>query len=132
MQDIAIGIAGAGTVGGGVVKILHRRLSGIRKELGLPVRVARIVDKDKSRLERLPAGEASCSADVQDILNDGSIRIVIELIGGTGVAREFVLAALSRKKHVITANKALLAEHGPQIFDLNLFAVWTIFEAGRA
>lgn len=117
MQDIAIGIAGAGTVGGGVVKILHRRIGGLRKELGLPLRVARIVDKDLRRLEQLPAGEARCSADVQDILNDDSISIVIELMGGTGFAREFVLAALSRKKHVITANKALLAEHGPQIFE---------------
>ncbi len=117
MREISIGIVGAGTVGGGVVKILHRRIDNIRNELGLPVRIARIVDKEISRFAALPVGDARCSADVQDILGDDAIQIVIELSGGTTFAKELVLSALSRKKHVITANKALLAEHGSQIFE---------------
>ena len=118
MRDIAIGIVGAGTVGGGVVKILHKRIDHIRNELGLPIRLARIVDKDGTRLSKLPSAcGAVCSADPEDILRDNSIQIVIELVGGTTFAKELVLSALSRKKHVITANKALLAEHGPQIFE---------------
>ena len=117
MQEILIGLVGAGTVGGGVVKILDQRIEGIKKELGLSIRMARIVDKEKSRMEQLPVGDAVCSSDVQDILRDDSIQIVIELIGGTTFAKEVVLSSLSRKKHIITANKALLAEHGPEIFD---------------
>lgn len=117
MRDILIGMVGAGTVGGGVVKILHQRIGVIKKELGLSIRLARIVDKEGSKLAQLPVGDAICSSDVQDILRDDSIQIVIELIGGTTFAKEVVLSALARKKHIITANKALLAEHGPEIFD---------------
>ncbi|MBN2189230.1 MAG: homoserine dehydrogenase [Chitinispirillaceae bacterium] len=117
MKEIAIGIVGAGTVGGGVIKMLRQRLDGIKKELGLPVRLARIADKDASRLSVLPVGDAVCSADPQDIVNDDAIQIVIELVGGTAFAKDLVLSALERGKHVITANKALLAEHGPQIFE---------------
>jgi len=117
MKEIQIGIVGAGTVGGGVIKILSRRIDKMKSDLGLPVRLARIVDKDSVRLSSLPVGSAVCSADSQDILRDDAIQIVIELIGGTTLAKELVLSALGRKKHVITANKALLAEHGPEIFE---------------
>ena len=117
MKEIRIGIVGAGTVGGGVIKILQQRLEKIHHELGLPVRLARIVDKDASRLSVLPVGDALCSADPQDIVNDGAIQIVIELVGGTSFAKDLVLSAIDKGKHVITANKALLAEHGPQIFE---------------
>jgi homoserine dehydrogenase len=117
MREILIGLIGAGTVGGGVVKILHKRIEGIKKELDLPIRLARIVDKDASRYAQLPVGDAVCSGDTKDILGDDDIQIVIELVGGTTFAKEIVLAAILRKKHVITANKALLAEHGPEIFE---------------
>jgi homoserine dehydrogenase len=117
MQEILIGIVGAGTVGGGVIKILGRRIENLRQERGLPIRIARIADKDPKRREQLASFGAICTADAQDILDDPEIRIVVELVGGTTFARELVLAALGRKKHVITANKALLAEYGPQIFE---------------
>jgi homoserine dehydrogenase len=117
MREIVIGIVGAGTVGGGVVKILSQRLDKIKNQLGLPIRLSRIVDKDAGRFAALPVGDAVCSADAQDILRDDAIQIIIELVGGTTFAKELVLAALARKKHVITANKALLAEHGPAIFE---------------
>lgn len=116
-MEIAIGLIGAGTVGGGVVKILEKQRNRLFQDQDLTVRLARIVDKDPARFAALPIGNAVCTTDAQDILQDESIQIVIELVGGTTFAREFVVAALERKKHVITANKALLAEHGPQIFE---------------
>ncbi|MBN1128061.1 MAG: homoserine dehydrogenase [Chitinispirillaceae bacterium] len=117
MEEIRIGLIGAGTVGSGVVKIAHKRFASLRAERGLPIRLARIVDKEPSRFSALPVGTAICSSDAGDILDDTSIQVVIELVGGTTFARELVLASLRRKKHVITANKALLAEHGPEIFE---------------
>lgn len=117
MKEISIGLVGAGTVGGGVVKVLSKRLDSFRKELGLPLRLARIADKDAGRLKQLPTGDAVCTSDAQDIINDKSIDMVIELIGGTTFARKVVLDSLDHGKHVITANKALIAEHGPEIFE---------------
>lgn len=117
MSEILIGIVGAGTVGGGVVKILTSRILKLRNEQGLPLRLARVADKDAARLGRLPESGALYTASADDILNDPDIRIVVELVGGTTFAKELVLAALAKKKHVVTANKALLAEHGPEIFE---------------
>ncbi|MFP4163671.1 MAG: homoserine dehydrogenase [Chitinispirillaceae bacterium] len=117
MRAVNIGLVGAGTVGGGVVKILSSRAEQFRNGLGLPVKLARVVDKASERFETLPVGDAVCSSDVNDILDDDSISVVIELVGGTTFARKVVLDSLSRKKHVITANKALIAEHGPEIFE---------------
>jgi homoserine dehydrogenase len=117
MREIQIGLVGAGIVGGGVIKILHQRIDKIKNELGLPIRLARIAEKDPARLSSLPVDSAVCTTDFQDILRDDAIQIVIELVGGTTFAKELVLSALDRKKHVITANKALLAEHGPEIFE---------------
>jgi homoserine dehydrogenase len=116
MKTINIGLIGAGTVGGGVAKILARKLGMFRERLGLDLRLSRIAEKDASRLAALPVGDAVCSRDADDVLGDAGIGIVVELIGGTTVAREVVLRALARGKHVITANKALIAEHGPELF----------------
>ncbi|MFW5813004.1 MAG: homoserine dehydrogenase [Fibrobacterota bacterium] len=117
MQEVKIGLVGAGTVGGGVVKILNARAEHFRNGLGLPVKLARIVDKATDRFAALPVGDAVCSSDVNDILNDESISVVIELVGGTTFARKVVIDSLNKKKHVITANKALIAEYGPEIFE---------------
>ena len=115
-KEIRIGLVGAGTVGGGVVKLLREQESYFRDKLGLHLTLARVVDKDDSRLAALPACGAILSSSPGDVLGDSSIDIAVELMGGTGYAREFVLAALRAGKHVVTANKALLAQHGPAIF----------------
>ncbi|NLE01454.1 MAG: homoserine dehydrogenase, partial [Fibrobacter sp.] len=94
MSDISIGLIGAGTVGGGVVKVLAQRKEMFRNNLGLPIRLARIADKATFRFKDLPVGDAICTADAQDVLNDPEIQIVIELIGGTGFAKTVVLEAL--------------------------------------
>jgi len=117
MGTVNIGLVGAGTVGGGVVKALDMRFDHFKKELGLDLRLARIADKATERFAQLPVRDAVCTGDVSDILNDDSIQVVVELVGGTGFARTLVLDALKRGKHVITANKALIAEHGPEIFE---------------
>jgi homoserine dehydrogenase len=115
-MTVQIGLIGAGTVGGGVIKVLQKQRS-ILEKAGVPVRLARVADKVTSRFATLPVEDAQCTADAFDVLNDASIDIVIELIGGVTFARTVVLEALNRKKHVITANKALIAEYGPEIFE---------------
>jgi homoserine dehydrogenase len=117
MKEIALGLVGAGTVGGGVVKMMHEKGDFLRTSLGLPVVLKRIVDKDVSRFAKLPIGNALCSDSVSDILNDEDIQVVIELVGGTTFAGELIASALAKGKHVITANKALIAEHGPALFE---------------
>jgi homoserine dehydrogenase len=115
-KEIGIGLVGAGVVGGGVVKVFRGQESFFRDKLGLPLRLARVVDKDASRFSGLPTGDALLSSSAEDVLGDPGVDIAVELIGGTGYARDFVLEALRRGKHVVTANKALLAKHGPEIF----------------
>ncbi|MCX7726828.1 MAG: homoserine dehydrogenase [Chitinispirillaceae bacterium] len=116
MKEIKIGLIGAGTVGGGVVKILNSGKESL-SSLNIPIRLSRIVDKAKERFSILPVRDAICSDNVKDILNDNSIDIVVELVGGVTFAKDIVLTALSRKKHVVTANKALIAEFGPELFE---------------
>jgi homoserine dehydrogenase len=117
MTDIGIGIAGLGTVGGGVVKLLRDKGTFFQDGLQLPVRLVRAADTNPARFSNVGLDPSVArSADAKDILDDPSVSVVVELIGGTSYAREFVLGALCRGKHVVTANKALLAEHGPEIF----------------
>jgi homoserine dehydrogenase len=116
MKEIAVGIIGVGTVGGGVVKILQSRMPAL-KAAGIPMRLARIADKATERFANLPVGDAQCTGDAADVIGDPAIAIVVELIGGTTFARKVVLDALNAGKHVVTANKALVAEFGPELFE---------------
>jgi homoserine dehydrogenase len=118
MNDINFGLVGAGTVGGGVVKMLSSNAKFLRSNLGLPVRLKRIADKATHRFSELPVGNTLCSGSFEDIINDEDIQVVIELVGGTTFAKDLIFAALAGGKHVITANKALIAEYGPSIFEL--------------
>ncbi len=117
MKDCKIGLIGAGTVGGGVVKIFEKQKDFFTKELGLSLVLKRIVDKDITLFANIPTADAICTDNADDIINDPEIQIVIELIGGTTTAKTLMLHALSTGKHVVTANKALLAEYGPEIFE---------------
>lgn len=116
MREIRVGLVGAGTVGGGVVKILHSR-QAVFASMGIPIRLARVADKVTDRFATLPVDDAICTGDAADVLNDPSIDIVVELVGGTTFARTLTLEALSKGKHVVSANKALIAEHGPELFE---------------
>jgi homoserine dehydrogenase len=118
MKQINVGIVGVGTVGGGVVKLFAKKSEFFKNYLGLDIKLVHIVDKVTSRFASLPVGNAICSDNVNDILNDPSINVIIELVGGTTFAKDLIISALTKGKHVITANKALIAEYGPAIFEL--------------
>jgi len=116
MSSIAVGLVGMGTVGGGVVKILANKLAYIQNELKIPLRLKRIADLNTDLFAGISVPDVICSENADDVLNDEEIAIVIELVGGTGFAKNLVLKALDKGKHVITANKALVAEYGPELF----------------
>jgi homoserine dehydrogenase len=118
MSACNIGLVGCGIVGGGVVKLLAKQQDFFNTMLGLPLVLKRVSDIDPSRFDQLPIGNAIRSKNADDIINDPEIQIVIELVGGTTFAKDLVLRALSSGKHVVTANKKLLAEYGPDIFEM--------------
>ncbi len=116
MHPISVGLLGIGTVGGGTWDVLARNQEEITRRAGRGIRIAKVADKDLARAKRLAGGVADVTADAYEVVNDPAIDIVVELIGGTGVAKDLVLAAIASGKHVVTANKALLAKHGNEIF----------------
>lgn len=115
MKEVNVGICGLGTVGGGTFKVLERNAKLITGRTGFNIRVARVATRTPRT--DIDLGEIPFSTDVFDVVNDPSIDVVVELIGGYETARELVLAAIGNGKHVVTANKALIAVHGNEIFE---------------
>ena len=115
-KQLNVGLVGAGVVGGGVVKHLTRNADLIAERLGMRINLKWVCDKDESRLKALPACTAQLTGDAQKVLQDSDIHVVVELVGGTGFAKTLILDALNRGKVVVTANKALLAHDGEEIF----------------
>jgi len=116
VRGIRVGLLGIGTVGGGTWDVLHRNAGEIRRRAGRAIRIARVADKDVKKARRLVGGRAQVVGDAWSVVRAPDIDIVVELIGGTGIARDLVLEAIAHGKHVVTANKALLAKHGNRIF----------------
>jgi homoserine dehydrogenase len=116
VKPIQVALLGIGTVGGGTWDVLSRNAGEIRRRAGRAIRITRVADKDQKKARRLVGGNARVSGNAWEVVRSPDIEIVIELIGGTGVARDLVLEAIRHGKHVVTANKALLARHGNQIF----------------
>jgi homoserine dehydrogenase len=116
MKPINVGLLGIGTVGGGTYSVLTRNEAEITRRAGRPIRIARVADKNLELARQVTGGNAAVTDDAFSIVNDPSIDIVVELIGGYGIAKELVLKAIENGKHVVTANKALLATHGNEIF----------------
>jgi homoserine dehydrogenase len=112
MKAIQVGLIGFGTVGMGVVRLLTEQRELLSRRLGTDLVLKRVVDLDLERPRAVTLDPERLTTRAEDILDDPDISIVVELIGGCGAAREFVLAAIARGKHVVTANKALLAHHG--------------------
>ena len=114
-KEIGVGIIGFGTVGSGTAKLLLENAELLRRRVGIPVRLVRVADLDteRDRGVDLPAG--MLTTDGNQVIRDPAVQIVIELIGGTSDAREFLFEAIRKGKSVVTANKALLAEHGEEI-----------------
>ena len=113
-----VGLIGIGTVGGGTYKVLTENAKEILKKTGISIDVARVADKNLALAKKVVGDENKITEDAFDIVNDKEIDLVIELIGGTGIAKELVETALANKKHVVTANKALIAMHGEELVEL--------------
>ena len=116
MQEYGIGLLGWGTVGGGVIDILANEGDTLRKRSGFDFKLKRIVTRTPSRQRTQDMLGASLSDDVADLINDDSVQCVLHLVGGTDVAKDMAIACLRAGKHVVTANKALLAEHWDELF----------------
>ena len=116
MKQIGVGLLGFGTVGAGVVDGLQRNRKVMAQRLGVDVVLKRIADVDVSTDRGVVVDPAVLTTDAMAVINDPDIKVVVELIGGTGIAKTLVLAALNAGKAVVTANKKLLAEYGEEIF----------------
>jgi homoserine dehydrogenase len=116
MKPINVGLLGIGTVGGGTYSVLKRNAEEITRRAGRPIQISIVADKDLERIRQLTGGSCRMTDDAFAVVSDPEVDIVVELIGGYGVARDLVLQAIDNGKHVVTANKALLAKHGNEIF----------------
>ncbi len=116
MKPIKVGLLGIGTVGAGTFTVLARNAEEIRRRAGRPIEITMVADLDTARAKQITGGKVEIVDDANIIVNHPDIDIVVELIGGYGIARQLVMTAIANGKHVVTANKALLATHGTEIF----------------
>jgi len=117
MKNIFIGLVGLGTVGSGLVRVLHENKSLIEKRIGCPITLKKVCDLDITTDRGVPLDKGLLTARIEDLLNDPDISIMIELIGGIEPAKGIILKAMEKGKHVVTANKALLAHHGAELME---------------
>lgn len=133
MKPMNVGLLGLGTVGKGTFTVLSRNAEEISRRAGRPIRIVVVAEKDITRANEIIRGACRVIDDAFAVVNDPEVDIVIELIGGCGVAKELVLKAIANGKHVVTANKALLATHGNEIFaEAQKRGVMVAFEAAVA
>ena len=116
MKPIKVGLLGIGTVGGGTFHVLRRNQEEIKGRAGRGIEIACVADLDANRARSIVGDACEVVSDARKVIDNPEIDIVVELIGGYGIAKELVLAAIAKGKHVVTANKALLAVHGTEIF----------------
>jgi homoserine dehydrogenase len=116
MQAIKVGLLGIGTVGGGTWDVLNRNADEIQRRAGRAIRIAVVADRDRKKARSIVKNGAKVVADAFQVVRGNEVEIVVELIGGTTIAKQLVLEAIRHGKHVVTANKALLARHGNEIF----------------
>jgi homoserine dehydrogenase len=118
VKEIAIGLVGYGTIGQGVAAVLAMNGEEIARKLGAKIYLKRVIEKDIDRPFDVPLPEGVMSSNLDDLVNDPEVEIAIELVGGTTIAKTIVEKMLKAGKHVVTANKALLAHYGEELFDL--------------
>ncbi len=116
MKPIQVGLLGIGTVGSGTFNVLQRNQEEIRRRAGRGIEIAMVADLDTTRAQQVVGNAARVVADAREVIANPEIDVVVELIGGYGIAKALVLEAIAAGKHVVTANKALLAVHGTEIF----------------
>ena len=119
MRKISVGIIGFGTIGSGVVKILQDNGDIIKKRIGVIVEVTKIADLDITTDRGIKVNPEILTTDAQEVINHPEVNVIVELIGGYEPARSLILQAINAGKHVVTANKALLAKHGSEIFSIS-------------
>ena len=116
MKPIQVGLMGMGTVGSGTFNVLRRNQAEIMRRAGRGIEITMVADLDMSRAQALAGPGVQVVSDARAVIANPDIDIVVELIGGYGIAKALVLEAIAAGKHVVTANKALLAVHGTEIF----------------
>ena len=116
MQSVKIGILGLGTVGSGTVSVLKRNSKEISRRAGRGIEILSAADKNLDSAKSCDLNGIDLTDDAFSVVNDPEIQIIVELIGGTGIARDLVMQAIENGKHVVTANKALIAMHGNELF----------------
>jgi homoserine dehydrogenase len=133
MKPIQVGLLGIGTVGSGTFNVLQRNQEEIRRRAGRGIEITMVADLDTERAQSIVGPGVKVVKDAREVIANPDIDIVIELIGGYGIARSLVMQAIAAGKHVVTANKALLAVHGTEIFDAaSARGVMVAFEAAVA
>ncbi|RGE41828.1 homoserine dehydrogenase [Comamonas testosteroni] len=116
MKPIQVGLLGIGTVGSGTFNVLERNQDEIRRRAGRGIEITMVADLDTERAKSVVGDKAKVVGDAREVIANPDIDVVVELIGGYGIAKALVLEAIAAGKHVVTANKALLAVHGSEIF----------------
>jgi homoserine dehydrogenase len=133
MKNIQVGLLGVGTVGSGVFTVLQRNFDEIKRRAGQGIEITMVADLDTARAKQIVGDKMHVVGDARAVIAHPDIDIVIELIGGYGIAKALVLEAIAAGKHVVTANKALLAVHGSEIFAAaQAKGVMVMFEAAVA
>ncbi|MFY8082442.1 MAG: homoserine dehydrogenase [Rubrivivax sp.] len=116
MKPLQVGLLGIGTVGSGTFRVLHRNQQEIQRRAGCGIEIAMVAARNLPRARSIVGDGVRVVGDARQVIADPSIDVVVELIGGCGIAKALVLEAIAASKHVVTANKALLAVHGTEIF----------------
>jgi homoserine dehydrogenase len=117
MNAVKIGLLGLGTVGGGTVTVLQRNASEITRRAGRAIEIVHASARDLSKPRICDTGKIKLTTNPAEVVDDPEVEVVVELIGGDTLAYEMVMRAINNGKHVVTANKALIAKHGNEIFD---------------
>jgi len=116
LKQLKVGLLGIGTVGGGTYKVLTRNAAEISRRTGVAIQVVQVADRNIELAKAVTGGQVDITDDAFTVVNNPNVDVVIELIGGYTLSRELVLKAIENGKHIVTANKALLATHGNEIF----------------
>lgn len=115
-KQINVGLIGIGTVGGGTWTVLKRNAEEITRRAGRPIKITHVADKNLDLANKVVGNDATITDDAFALIKNPDIQIIVELVGGVGIAKNIVLQAIENGKHVVTANKALLAKFGEEIF----------------
>ena len=115
MRPLGVGLLGLGTVGSGVARVLLTKQAALEQRVGRPVRITRVLVREPAKVRAIDVGEIPLVTDASAVLDDPEVEVVVEVMGGEEPARTYILEAIERGKHVVTANKEVMAKHGPTI-----------------